>query len=1215
MWTKEQERAIKESGNLLVSAAAGAGKTAVLTERIVRIIAEGARMDELLIVTFTRLAASEMKERIEKKLRDMAEKEGDEELRKRLNAAASSVFRANISTIDVFCRNVLKRNYHKVGLDPAFRTADDAEAELLMDRVLAEVLENFYLEAEKNRDDASLFLIEAMDGDEKLALLIKNIHRFITARPDPFNWLSSCAERYKIGEGFDKAFSIAGERFIRLARRNIDVFYAYAKEVSSSLEGIEGGLKLQAAVFNDMEELQGLSSLDDYELWHNALDGFKLKRLPPTPGGAPKEIKTYRDELTKFIKKLKEYFALSKRDEEIIASALHPVILKIIELVKAFSEGFTAAKRENSLVDFGDMEQLCLLALSDEETAEEYRQKFSHIFIDEYQDTNSVQDSIFQRISRGNNLFMVGDVKQSIYRFRQAEPEIFLEKYQSYDGNIGTRIDLNKNFRSETAVLNATNRVFYSLMKGETGEIDYSDNAALYPRDDAEKGSVELDLIELSEQLYKNVDKSVENMDNSSHKTAFDEDNSAQEAMEDDESGASQRLEELENVEAEAEFIADKILDLMENGFVADKETKAKRKPRFSDFAVLMRVTRGFALRLVNALSARGIPSSAELGDGYFDAIEVQVFINLLRIIDNVRQDIPLSSVLLSPIGGFNESELALIKSEFSGENFRDRPFCERLFAAGNLIKTAEEERRMSELDDEKQMVFKKAAEFSDKLLSFRELSRLIEVSELMGRLFDETRYPLFVGALPNGSVRKANLDMIFERAASFESIGGRSLHGFINYLDSLRDNSKLGAAQVPGEDAVRVMSIHKSKGLEFPVVFICALSSSFNSRDMSAPSILDREMGLGLRVNKGFYRLSSLPPELAKNAGRSLIRRAIEAREQEKLVSEEMRVLYVAMTRAQQKLYMVGAHKKMADFIEKNARELSDARIMGAKSFLEWLIGAYFHHGLNLENALVGVKTPVFGDELITFYRAAGRGSEVDRRIRKDEFTEWLRMAAGFEHGDIDARLGYVYPHLEDTVIPAKQGVTEKTKIEAKLTYEPAVPMFIKQREGRTLSAAERGSITHRFIMLLPLEKTDASSLEEKLGLFEARGFFTHDEAREVNMEKVALLAASPLYARLVSAYEAGRQVHREREFTLLSKSGALTQGVIDCCFEDEDGQLVLIDYKTTALRGRTKEETAASYKPQLDAYRQALEGLSGKKVKEKWIFLLSIGEAVRVE
>ncbi len=1214
--TREQERAINESGNLLVSAGAGAGKTYVLTKRIARIITEGARMDELLIVTFTRAAAAEMKQRIEKELSEIAEKTEDAELKKRLSAASASVFRADISTIDVFCRNVLKRNYDKVGLDPAFITIDDAESEVLMDRVLDEVIEEFYVEAEKNNDDTSLFLSEAVNGRDGLAAMIKKIHANIKARPDPMEFLRSFTKKYEIGPEFDEVFKVCAERFIRAARKMLRVSIEKANEMVKSLPGIENGEAYFSVINEDMMELNNLTVIEDYDLFYNAMQGFKFKSLPRKRGvSAPEEITDYRKEVKDSVKKIGAMFALSRSEEERIAECFHPVIEKICELTEKFIQGFTALKRENSQVDFTDLEQLCLEALKDEAVAEEYRNKYSHIFIDEYQDTNSLQDSIFKRIASGGNLFMVGDVKQSIYRFRQAEPEIFLEKYETYDAaedtaSINKRIDLNFNFRSETAVLSAVNRVFFALMRGETGEIDYSDNAELRSREDAGRGGAELDLIEMSEQLYKNVDKPVENMDNLSNNTEFDDDEAGEGEAESRPAESSDSLEELEKIEAEADFIADKILDIMQHGHVFDKETKTNRKPVFSDFTVLMHVTKGFALRLVNALSKRGIPSSAELGDGYFDAIEVQVFINLLRIIDNLRQDIPLASVMLSPIGGFTEKELAIIRSAFRGGEFENGNFSDKLYAAQRAhVEGAEQ-------DEERRAVFEKASIFIEKILYYRELSRLIEVSKLVGTLFDETQYALFAGALPNGEVRRANLNMLFERAASFESMGGRSLHGFVNYLDNLRDNSSLGAATLSGSEAVRVMSIHKSKGLEAPIVFLCMLSKKFNMRDLGSSVMVDRELGIGLNLKRGFYRLRSLPPELAKNAGKSLIRRAIEARERDKMISEEMRVLYVAMTRARERLFLVGAEKEMAKYVEKKASALSEVRINSANCFLDWLLGAFFPLGLNLENALKGLRLPLGGgDGLEVFYRMAGSGDAAEGRLNKQDFADWLRMAADFSHEDVDERLDFEYAFLEDTKTPAKQGVTELTSMEEKeLAYEPAVPLFITEAEGRTLSAAERGTLTHRFIMLLELERMDNKALENRLENLVERGFFTGEQAQAIDMRRVEALTLSPLYQRLLEAKVSGRRVLREQDFSLLDGRGALIQGTLDCCFEDEDGALVLIDYKTTALKNRTKEEIAEPYRAQLEAYKTALEALTGKRVKEKWIFLLSAGEAVQL-
>ena len=1246
--SNDQQRAINENGNLLVSAAAGAGKTYVLTKRIVRLVSEGARMDELLIVTFTRAAAAEMRERIEKELNEAAGRAEDGETRARLIGAAASVFCADISTIDVFCRNVLKRNYDRVGLDPAFTVMDDAQAFVMMRRVIDDIIEEFYRTNETEPSEASLFLAEALGKKADIEKLITSVYHAVSARPDPKGKLLECVEKYEVGENFDRLFEDCAQIFISSAKMRLRLLRERAVETAMSIMSLEKGEVYYGKIHSWIQEIDALLLLSSYDEWYNALSGIELETLRGGRGNkAPDEVKDLRKDISDYLKELLErVFVLTKSEEETLAGCLKPVVNLICELVIRFMDEFTAMKRENSQVDFTDLEQLALEALEDERIAEEYRNKYSHIFIDEYQDTNSLQDSIFQRISRGNNLFMVGDVKQSIYRFRQAEPEIFLEKYNAYrvdEGGegFGKRIDLNRNFRSESAVLSATNSIFRCLMKGDVGEIDYSDNAALNPRDDAGRGSAELHLIEMSEELYRAVDNSVENMDNSAHNASFEAaegskyaQSGAEDSKEaDDESkkDAQSALEELEGVEAEAELIADRITDIMQHGSIYDKEKKENRAPRYSDFAVILRTAKGFALRIVNALSKRGIPSAAELGNGYFDAVEVQIFINLLRIIDNIRQDIPLASVMLSPIGCFDEKELVLIRSAFRGERFKDAPFCERLAAAKLAVETFDaleaadpgenDEKNkyyrdlFNDRGEEKRAVFKKAAEFLKRIEKFRELSRLMEVKEFIGRLFDDTLFALFASAMPNGPARKANLDMILECAAAFENIGGRSLHGFIDYLDDLKDNNKLGAAQVPGDDAVRVMTIHKSKGLEFPVVFVCMLEHGFNKRNMNDAALIDRELGMGLKLEVGLHLLSELPEELAGRAGKSIIRRAIEQREDEKLLAEQMRLLYVAMTRAKERLILVSAHKTMAKLVENNARELTDARILGAKSFIEWILGALFPLGLNLKNALGGLKIPIENDELTVFYRRAGEGDAVDRRVGREDFARWLEQAARRSHDAADKRLSFSYPHAEDTAKLAKRGVTESLRAPEEYKFEPAVPSFIAQKGERSLSAAERGTLTHRFIMLLPLEKTDEPALTERLKTLEAQGFFTHDEARAVDVGRVLALTRSPIYEAMLAARGAGRLVLREKEFSLIDGSGALIQGIVDCCYEDEDGQLVLVDYKTTALRGRTAEETAAQYAPQLEEYAEALEALTGKRVSERWIYLLGAGEAVRVE
>ncbi len=1216
MWTPQQLEAIEKKGNLLVSAAAGAGKTAVMTERIVKLISEGARADELLVVTFTKPAAAEMKERIEKKLLEKAAATDDAEQKYLLSEAANDISRANISTIHSFCRNVLKRNYNEAGIDPAFKVADDAEASLLMKKAMDGAVEDFYLRAEKDGGSASQFIIRALHKNGGIEATVEAIYYFITARPDPMLWLERAINAYR--SDFETAKNAACAHIMSIAKRDIEVFYQYAKRLYDENEGrlLGSDEKYIAVIREDMDRLFSLSLTSSYDTFCG-LAGTKL--FSNLPKGTPEFIKKYREELKKLTKNLEKLFSLPLSEEKRLASALFPALKELAETVRDFAERYRALKRDASLIDFSDMEQLTLEVLRNEEIAEEYREKFRYIFVDEYQDTNLVQESIISRIARGGNLFMVGDVKQSIYRFRQAEPRSFIDKYNSYDGTAGTRIDLNCNFRSTTAVLGAANALFSKLMLGEVGEIDYSDNAELRPAEGASEGFAELALIDVSEEealSASNVDKPNDNKDKSNEDpsnsdknedkaAAAGEMNSPGESGENDgegETGAAGGVEELENIEAEAAYIASRIRELMKEGKVFDKEQKTLREPVFSDFAVLMRRTKGPALKLVNSLSERGIPCTAELGDGYFDAIEVQIFINLLRAIDNTRQDIPLVSVMRSPIGGFTDAELAEIKADFRSDEYE--LFIDRMKAA------ALEAARKRESVETPVPLYEKCAAFLEKLADWRRLSRLEGMEALIGRLFDETGFSTYTGALPGGEVRKANLDMLLEKAHAFDSAGRRGLNAFINLLDSVRDNTNMGAAQSAGVDAVRVMSIHKSKGLEFPIVFICGLTGQFSTAGRRSAAVLDDELGIGLRIGRGyelFDEIGDIDPEKAQ---KPLFRRAIEAKDASKQAAEEMRVLYVGMTRARERLYMVGAKKKMRAFIEKNAVPLTDFRIMNARSYLEWILGAFFPFGLDSERAEQGFNVPLGGGSpcrintlLLRSEGGAGEGAKVTKKC----YNEWKEEAKRAPHGDIDALLSFAYGFEKATRTPAKSSVTELA--EPVKDYTPAQPLFLREEGERTFSGAERGTLTHRLIMLLPIAEMGEKEIKEELSHLTDGGFFTEEEAAAVDIESVARLFASPLYKRLL----ASERVEREREFSLLTETGALLQGAIDCCFI-ENGEWVLIDYKTTALRGRSAREVAEGYRGQLDLYKQALEKLTGLPVKEEWVYLLSADLSCRL-
>ena len=1213
-WSSEQKKAIELEGNLLVSAAAGAGKTAVMTERIARRIAAGTGVDELLVVTFTRAAASEMKQRIEKRLGELADETDDTALRMALNEAAANVSSANISTIHSFCKNVLRRNYHHVGLDPAFRVGGDDETAILKNTALDETVEEFYLENEGEKTPAGDFLIRAFHKNKGISAIISAIYNFVIARPEPIKRLSQMAEAYN--EGFDDISPEAIGYLISVSKREAEILSDQADALCRS-----GEADAYVSVLNsDKDMLFGLSQLLTYDSWYAAARQFKPEKLPSVRGGAPDCVKNYRDELKKLKSKLEERFPLPLADERKTAKALYPVVKKLAELTANFIEKYTNLKQQEVIIDFSAMEQLTLTALMDDEIAGEYRKRFKYVFVDEYQDTNLVQDSIIQRVSRGDNLFMVGDVKQSIYRFRQAEPAGFTSKYKSYDGTFGTRIDLNQNFRSTTSVLNAANTLFSKLMLGEVGEIDYSDNAELRAGEKQTAGSVELMLIELDESEYASVKERPEmnRADGASGEGVSDDENGAADALSkpDEKENA---LEQMENVEAEAAFIADKILELKGSLTVFDKEKNEYRPAEFSDFAVLMRRTSGPALRLVNTLSERGIPCTAELGSGYFDALEVQIFINLLRIIDNIRQDIPLVSVMRSSIGGFSLEELVDIKRMIQD---RKRPFIECFEKAANFVTEEPDKERegceegaadsavsaadVYKSESEVPAFRRKTKAFYDKILEYRRLSRLMGVEELIGRLLEDTRFYIYTGALRGGEVRRANLDLLLEKAANFEQTGRRGLHSFINMLDCVRDNTDMGAAQEKAADAVSVMSIHKSKGLEFPVVFLCGLTGAFSTRDKRSSVILDGELGLALSVSKGFDLFSEMDGIDLSKTKKLLFRRAIEAKDSSKQISEEMRVLYVGMTRARERLLLVGAKKKMASFVKKKAVGLTDRSIMNAGCYMDWLLGAYYPLGLDLNAAIAGVYTPIAGDKLETRFSMSLVSENEDVRLKKRAFDAWRERAVKTPHEGADAALKFDYPYKEDTVTPARNTVTEYT--DAEYEYVPATPSFALD-EDKKQSAASRGTAVHRFIMLLPLRELTEDEIRSELEKQTSSGVLTRDEAAGIDIKSIIRLLDSALYRRMLASGAA----RREQEFSHLTEKGALMQGIVDCFFI-ENGGIVIIDYKTTSVKESSAQEVASRYAPQLGMYADALNRLTGLPVREKWVYLLSAGTAVKL-
>lgn len=1153
-WTSEQLRAITAQGSILVSAAAGAGKTAVLTERIARIIAGGASVSQLLVVTFTKPAAAEMKSRIEKRLYELAESAADDAEKRRLSREAGEVSHASVSTLHSFCTNLLRRNCHEAGVDPAFRPAEDAEATLLFKDALDEALEECYLSAEEGRNADFSTLIELCDGDSALCSLVTSLYDFMMARPDPFGWLRGAANAY--GDSFDEYFKKAQSVLCGIAGRDMRVLYTRAQELYEW--SIENAPRYSDMLSQDMNDMVAFAQLSSYSSWHDRLLSYKPVRRPPAEkqSQAPARLLAYRNEYSALLDKMRDIFRFDLQQERLIAERIAPAMRGLCALVERTAANYSRAKAERGIIDFSDMEQLTLRVLDIPEAAREYKERYKYIFVDEYQDTNLVQDAIIERIRRPDNLFLVGDVKQSIYRFRQAEPASFIEKYESFRGETGLRIDLNANFRSSSVILDAANRLFEKLMRGKAaGEIDYSDNAALTPGADISGGSVEIHLIDMQ-------------------------------SRDGGEDGADDETEEFECAEREAMRAAQIIRELMERETLPDPS--GERPYRFSDFVVLLRSARSVAANWANILSSMGIPCHAELSDGYFDAIEVQVFMNLLRIIDNRRQDIPLASVMLSPIGGFTYRELIHIRSDYPGDDLLDR------LIAASLGEDAAAAR---------------AGEFLRRIDDWHERSRFIGVNELIGALLDETRYYTLVGALPGGAVRRANLDMLLQRAQSCERSGVLGLDGFIRFMDAARDNASLGASQTISADAVRIMSIHKSKGLEFPVVFIGGITRQINRSFTRASGVFDRELGIAVRLRSGGAAL------------KPVLQRAIIYLEHSRQTSEEMRVLYVAMTRARNRLYMLGAARDALNLASKFAAPLNDYRVMNARSFLDWLIGAYFPLGLNPENAYAGVGVHLGGGGLKLHIVPAASLSRGGGRMDRSEFARWSQASLNADFSDIARLFSYSYPYLDDTSLPSKKSVTElsEARFEAEREQRPRMaPIFLNAQRDR-LTGAERGSAAHKFIQYISLRPHDALSVEAELSRLSAAGILTAAQAESICVEDFVRFFASPLAHRMI----ASDQVRRELEFTLIiaaneaglsrSDTPLLVQGVIDCCFM-EGGEWVLIDYKTSRADERSAASVASRYSMQLQLYAKALQRLTGIPVKQRYVCLLSAGINVEV-
>ncbi|EMP0349027.1 helicase-exonuclease AddAB subunit AddA [Clostridioides difficile] len=1268
-WTKEQLEVIESREcNLLVAAAAGSGKTAVLVERIIQMITSRENpidIDKLLVVTFTNAAASEMRERIGDAIGKALDENPEN---KHLQNQLVLLNKSSITTIHSFCLDVIKSNFHRINLDPNFRIGDQTECAILKQEAIEEVFEDLYEE----RDEGFLNLVESYaerGGDKEVQDIILGIYSFAMASPEPKKWLIDSAERFNIDENFDFSQSIWARAILDTVKIEINGLCLNMERALKEVESIEEletfaeKLSVEYKKIADISQACNKSWDEAYKKmasmsFENYVKGVKRisKDAPSYIKESKEKAKTIRDKTKKSLESIVS--ATFNKDNDSIREEikyLYNIVKPISSVVLRFEEEYSNKKREKGIIDFNDIEHFALNILTDvdekgnivpSDIAVGYRNKFYEIFIDEYQDSNLVQEVLLKAVANTEtpNRFMVGDVKQSIYRFRQAKPELFLQKYNNYNDKKGSshrKIMLYKNFRSREEVVDAVNYIFENIMNENIGEIEYTEKERLnlganFNVDTDEKsiigGATEIHLIQKDNKLDDDI---INDKD--------DRINNKEDEIEEE--------EKLDNIQLEARMVGNIIKDLMkvnEDGKIQkvyDKGIDGYRPVEFRDIVILLRATSAWAPVFADELMNMDIPTYADVGVGYFDTIEIKTILSLLQIIDNPMQDIPLISVLKSPIFGFTPEDLIDIRVQS-----KDKIFYE-------VLKSTAEYDGFTDSQNENESEFipseeciNKSKDFLIKLKEFKEKSMYMSTDEFIWYLYTRTGYYAYVGALPGGSQRQANLKVLFERAKQFEETSLKGIFNFVNFIEKLKKSSSdMGSAKTLGENAnvVRIMSIHKSKGLEFPVVICSAMGKNFNTQDFKKSILYHHNLGYGPQFVDYERRISF--PSIAKEALKSKIN--IEN------LSEEMRVLYVAFTRAKEKLIITGSTRNIQDSIKRwsNGIEsldtISQYEILKGKNFLDWIMPCVLRHR-DLSNLLeeVGLDAVFNVEHNSKWYGKLWNKNDILVEKKSDEEKESIEEILekidvdnpdSDYYGEIEEKLNYIYPYEFSTRKPATISVTEIKKIQnnyeeelINTIFEQKVilkkPLFIQNEEEREkISGTERGTVVHLVMEVLDLKNVSSvNDIKSQIRGFVSKGIITEKQASIVNPYKIYKFFASNIGKRMLNAEIINReksiyaQVNMKDIYIyeklinnddkkLYDNESVMLRGIVDAYFE-EDNQIVLVDYKTDFVNEENINQIIEKYKKQLDLYADIIETLTGKSVKEKCIYLFGVDEAV---
>lgn len=1218
-WTEEQKQVIDTRDcSLLVSAAAGSGKTAVLVERIISMITDEKNpkdIDRLLVVTFTNAAAAEMRERVMQAIE--AKLQADPE-NMHLQKQKLLLPQACITTIDSFCMKVLREHYDEIGLDPGFRVGDPQEITLIKQDVCTALLEKHYEAADESFLD---FVFSFASGklDQGLTDLILSIYEFSQSAPWPDQWLAKALSDYPV----DRAQAHSEAYQEKLTRRINALGYNHLKEahrlseMSIELADMPGGPEHYREAFeDDYQYLERLMEIDGYdemktELYAHSWKRLSTKKMPEVDPDLKERAKACRDNVRKNIDKLKKLYSKSMEtmlEDELLVV---PYLRELISLVREFSQAFADYKRRKNMIDFSDQEHMALQILLDDDrhataVAEIYRDQFDEIMCDEYQDSNQVQETLFASISRESigepNLFTVGDIKQSIYGFRMAEPGIFLRKYQTFtkDDLAHKRIDLHMNFRSRACVLDATNHVFKDLMKPDRGGIVYDADAALY-----------------NGFKYPETEKNV----------ARDAELLLVEYQSDHEISGEDEEDDFDptKAEAEARAIGIRIRELMDETsglWVYDQNLETHRHVAYGDIVILLRSARGWTESFVKTLKEMDIPAIGETSTGFFETAEIREILSLLSVIDNPLQDIPMTAVLTGEFFGMSEEEL--VKIRIINED-RHVP----IYHCMQQYLTDGEDERLKE----------KCRTIITQLSEFRQMRMHISVQNLIDMICRETGIEQVMFAKPGGETRVANIERLRQYAGSFDASSYHGLFQFIRYIEKLQQaDEDLGEAAVPGSEgaAVRIMTIHKSKGLEFPVCFVSGLGKNMNKQDSRAKVIAHSRYGIAADgVDKERH--------VSRN---SLNKKYLASHKQMDNMAEEIRVLYVAMTRAREKLILTG----MVDRIEKSVKEwqlsvdgngISDQKVADAGSYLGWLgplIYMPYLEGIDKGFSCRKItrdelKIDQIQDDLLKEKRVL-----ILEHLKK-ALTDMRDLPEGVDAESIDKALNWHYPLATLTDLPGKMTVSELKKIAGE--DEEAVHFYHDiaaqdEAEAAKIKIAQlRGTATHKLFEEIDFTADwDADKLTGFINHLTEHQMIPEEVCKKLPESNILTFLNGEMGKRMGVAQAKGL-LYREQPFLMelpvneipelcrdkdiaddprTSDARILIQGVIDVYFEEDDG-IVLLDYKTDKVDMADGEEILKGrYKAQLDYYTRAIESITGKKVKDKIIYSVIMNRVIPV-